>query len=135
MADPKDDGKNGVRNRYYGAVKYMYDEDAGLSDRSALDEARKRWAKYKTTTNILRCNDEYAQWKRVQNENDASYMNACVANIETPKKENKEPKPTVSEQTEAKDTNFFTKFTNAMKNLFNYTDGAENVRKQNNNLQ
>ena len=135
MADPKDDGKNGVRNRYYGAVKYMYDEDAGLSDRVALDDARQRWAKYKTTTNILRCNDEYAQWKRVQNENDATYMNACVANLETPKKENKEPKPTVSEQPEAKDVNLFTKFTNAMKNLFTDTNGAENVRKQNDNLQ
>ena len=113
----------------------LNDEDAGLSDRVALDDARKRWAKYKTTTNILRCNDEYAQWKRVQNENDATYMNACVANLETPKKENKEPKPTVSEQPEAKDANLFTKFTNAMKNLFTDTNGAENVRKQNDNLQ
>ena len=135
MSDPKDDGRNGIRNRYYGGIKYIYNEDAGLDDRKTLDEARKRWAKYKTTTNILRCNDEYAQWKRVQNENDATYMNACVANLETQKKENKEPKPTVSEQPEAKDTNLFTKFTNAMKNLFTDTNGEENGRKQNNDLQ
>ena len=62
-------------------------------------------------------------------------MNACVANLETPKKENKEPKPIVSEQPETKDANLFTKFTNAMKNLFTDTNGDENVRKQNNDLQ
>lgn len=136
MADPKDDGKNGVRNRYYGAVKYMYDEDAGLSDRKTLDEARKRWAKYKTTTNILRCNDEYGQWKRRQNENDATYMNACVANLNTGKKENaSEPQTKPVENEPADSISLFTKFTNAMKNLFTNTNGDENGGNENNDLQ
>lgn len=136
MADPKDDGKNGVRNRYYGAVKYMYDEDAGLSDRKTLDEARKRWAKYKTTTNILRCNDEYGQWKRRQNENDATYMNACVANLNTGKKENApEPQTKPVENEPADSISLFTKFTNAMKNLFTNTNGDENGGNENNDLQ
>lgn len=136
MADPKDDGKNGVRNRYYGAVKYMYDEDAGLSDRKTLDEARKRWAKYKTTTNILRCNDEYGQWKRRQNENDATYMNACVANLNTGKKENaSEPQTKPVENEPADNISLFTKFTNAMKNLFTNTNGDENGGNENNDLQ
>ena len=136
MSDPKDDGRNGIRNRYYGGIKYIYNEDAGLDDRKTLDEARKRWAAQKTTTNILNCANEYQQWNQVQNENNALRMNACMASFENP--ESKKPaqaKKPAKQQEQPENESMFTKFTNAMKNLFTDTNGEENGRKQNNDLQ
>ena len=72
----------------------------------------------------------------MQNENNALRMNACMASFENP--ESKKPaqaKKPAKQQEQPENESMFTKFTNAMKNLFTDTNGEENGRKQNNDLQ
>lgn len=128
MKNPNGGKTDGLKNRYYAAIRLMYNPNEMLNDEARKDELYNKWSNEPTSTNIVNCLNTI-QRANIGFNTEQKYacdMNSFIGSKEAQDEVFEQNATTdIPKQENTQEDGFLVKFTNALKNLFTNTNQTE----------